>query len=659
MLIPISWLKKYTPVTLKLPELMWKMTEIGITTESYKKVNGDIVLDSEVTPNRPDWLSILGIAREVAVLHNTHAKLPKFLDIPRPTGNLPISIKIEKGLSGRYVGIAIEEINVKNSPKWMQERLKLVGLRPINNLVDITNYVMLELGVPIHVFDYDKFLSHKLSMKLSKGGEKFTSVDGLSYTLGENCVIIEDVDRVIDLCGIKGGSNTGITSSTTNIFIHVPIYDPVLIRKTSQKLKLSSDASYIYERGADAGNALNSLKRAVEFTLKLASGKVASDVIDSKNQSKYEPKKLKVSISRINHLLGIVIDDNKIMKYFKQLNLSPKLADGVVTCQIPSYRNDLNIEEDLIEEVARVYGYNNFPKTLPMGTVATDKVPYYYDRSFEVFLKNLMMAEGFCETNTLALTSEETIMRSQLNLDNHIRIANPVSLEYEYMRTSLIPRLLEAVKMNSDEEDLKLFEYNKVYFGPLDKSHEPHMLSAIIKGEKYARIKGVVDVLIEKLNIKSFILKPTAAKKGLWHPKRSGVVEINKDILGTVGELSPLVLQKFDIKEKLFAFELDVDTLAKHSKLSTFHKLLKYPAQIEDISLVIPKGVGIGNLISSIKSLSSLINNVELVNTYKDSYTFRVWYQSPRKTMNDKEVEKIRIKLLKEVKKKYGVTIGD
>jgi len=655
MKVPFTWLKDFTPVTLKLSELMWKMTEIGITTESCKKINGEVVLDAEVTPNRPDWLSIFGIAREVAVLHGSSAKLPKYVEIPSPTGNLPIKIKVDSGLSGRYVGVTIEGISAKPSPAWMQKRLKLVSLRPINNLVDITNYVMLELGVPIHVFDYDKFLSGNLSMKLSKGGEKFTSVDGLSYALPKNCIIIEDENRVIDLCGIKGGDNTGISNSTKNIFIHVPIYNPVLIRKTSQRLKISSDASYIYERGANEGGALDSLKRVVELTLKLAGGKVASEVIDTRNQGDYKPKELTVSISRIKDILEIDIENKQIINILKQLNLSPTLSAGRIICLIPSYRSDLNIEEDLIEEVARIYGYNNFPKTLPRGSVATEKLPYYYDRNFEIKLKNIMQGVGYYETNTLALTSKVTIKKSQLNLDNHVKIANPVSLEYEYMRTSIIPRLLEAIKINSDEERLQLFEYNKIYFGPLDKSKEPYMLSAIIKGGKYIDIKGVVDTLLEKLQIGKFNMKPTAAKKGLWHPKKSGVIEMKKDILGTVGELSPLVLQNFDIKEKLFALELDVYTLSKHSRSATFHTPAKYPAQIEDLSLVIPKGVGIGKLISSIKSVSRLISNVELVDTYKDSYTFRVWYQNPRKTLTDKDVKNIRSKILKRIKVLFGV----
>jgi len=654
MLIPISWLKEFTSISSKLPNLMWKMTEVGITTESYNKVNGEIVLDIEVTPNRPDLLSIIGVAREVSVIENSRLKLPTLNDIKKSRKDLPIEVKVDKKLTGRYSGITVAGVSVKPSPKIIQDRLKLMGLRPINNLVDITNYVMIEMGMPIHAFDYDKFEANTLSLELARGGEEFTSVDGITYKLPKNALIIKDVDRVIDLAGIKGGKNTGISSDTKNIFIHVPIYDPILIRKNSQEMKLSSDASYIYERGPDLGGTINALKRTLDLVLKYAGGEVASEIIDYKSKD-YTPRDLSLSIAKLERVMGIKLELSEIKDILQSLNLSPTITKDEIACKIPTYRNDINIEEDLIEEVARVYGYNKFTTTLPRGSVSKETIPYYYDRSSELFLKNYMQGAGYYETNTLALTSEENIKKSGLNLDNHIKIANPVSLEYEFMRTSLIPRLLEAVKINADESNLKFFEYNNVYFGPLDKSKEPHALSAIIKGGDYTEIKGVVDALLDKLNISSYSIKPTAAKRGLWHPKRSGVLEIGKDILGTVGELSPIVLQNNDIKIILFAFELDVSTLIKHSKLSEFTIPQKYPAQIEDITLTVPKGVEIGKLISSIKSAGKVVGKVKLVDIFNDSYTFRLWYQHSKKTLKDSEVKKVRKNILKSIKNKYGV----
>jgi phenylalanyl-tRNA synthetase beta chain len=658
MLIPISWLKEFTPVTLKLPKLMWKMTEIGITTESYKRINGEVVLDIEVTPNRPDLLSLIGVAREVSVIENKKLKLPKIPEIKKSSKNLPIEVNISKNLTGRYSGITVANVAVKPSPKVIQDRLKLMGLRPINNLVDITNYVMFEMGIPIHAFDYDKFKATKLSVELAKGGEEFISVDDISYKLPKNALIIKDIDRVIDLAGIKGGKNTGISSDTKNIFIHVPIYDPLLVRKNSQNMKLSSDASYIYERGPDLGGTMDALRRTLDLVLKYAGGEIASEVIDHKSKD-YTPRDLSLSFSKLQSILGLKLTSSQTGNILEKLNLSPNISKDTIMCKVPTYRNDIQIEEDLIEEVARVYGYNKFPTTLPQGSVTSENIPYHYDRSFEIFLKNYMQGAGYYETNTLALTSEENIKKSGLNLDNHIKIANPVSLEYEYMRTSLIPRLLEAIKLNADESKVKLFEFNNVYFGPLDESQEPHILSAVVKGNSYTEIKGVVDTLLAKLNIGPLNLKPTAVKKGLWHPKRSGVLEVSGDILGTVGELSPIVLQSYDIKQNLFAFELDVSTLLRHLKLTEFTVPPKYPAQIEDLTLTVPNGLEIGKLITYIKSKDKLISSVELVDSYQDSYTFRVWFQNPKKTMTDSEVGKIRDKLLKGLKSKHGVILKD
>src|SRR3989344_2884683 len=461
MKAPISWLNKYTKVTLPISELMWKLTEAGLTCESFEEIEGDKVLNIEATPNRPDWLSIIGIAREISVIENSRLELPKIPEIPKLSANLPIKVGIKHDLVGRYAGITIADVVVKDSPLWMQKSLKLVGLRPINNLVDITNYVMFELGIPIHVFDYDKFLSPTLTIELSSGGENFTSVDGVSYVLPKDSLIIKDGDRVIDLAGIKGGENTGITDSTKNIFIHVPIYNPLTIRRTSQRMKLASDASYIYERGPDLGGIPQTLRRVVDLTLNLAGGKVASKVIDTKNDSDFKPNKLSSPINTISNILGIDINIKTIISVLEKLEFSPQVKAGELTCFIPSFRADIKIKEDLIEEISRVYSYNRFPLTLPSGAAATEKIPYFYDRNYELKLKNLFQNLGFLETNTLSLLSEKTILMSNLDVDNHIRIDNPVSLEYEYLRTSLIPSLLHSIKLNADETFLKFFEYNK------------------------------------------------------------------------------------------------------------------------------------------------------------------------------------------------------
>jgi phenylalanyl-tRNA synthetase beta chain len=652
----ISWLTDYTKINLSTKDLMWRMTEAGMTTESYQIIENEKVLDVEITPNRPDWLSIIGLAREIAVIQKINLKYPKLLDIPEKTANLPIKIHVDKSLTGRYTGLTIADVKVAPSPKWMQKRLKLVGLRPINNLVDITNYVMFELGVPIHVFDYDKFQKKELTMQLTNGNEKFSSVDEIEYTLPKGCLVIKDNERVIDLCGIKGGLNTGISTLTKNVFIHVPIYDPLLIRKTSQKLGLASDASYIYERGADAGSTMSSLKRCVEYVIKYAGGKVASKVMDTRKQSDYKPRKLVTNLNRVNDLIGVVIEKDKILSILKNLQLDPTISGEKLSCNIPSFRDDLKIDEDIIEEVARIYGYNNFPKTIPFGKVSIKKIPYYYNRDFELEIKNILVKLGYLEVNTQSLTSKEIIEKSNLDPENHIRIINPVSLEYEFMRTTLIPNLLDAVNLNSLDKKLMLFEYNKVHFPPVDKSKEEYMLSAIFKGGSYRQIKNILDTLLKELNIFEVDYKQTIVEKGLWHPIKSGVIEKGIYQLGTIGEINPFVLDKYGLSNDIFALEINVEILKSLSKQKYYKPVPKFPGQVEDVTLVLPDRVKVQEIIHLIKSVSTVINRVELVDIFDNKFSFRIHYQHEKKTISSIEVKVVRKKILKALKEKWGIS---
>ncbi len=652
MKAPIPWLKQFVDTKLSTKELMWRLTEAGLTTEAYEKIDGEIILDIEVTPNRPDWLSIIGVSREVAAIEGKKLKQPKLPKIPQPTKNLPLKTKNDFRLCPRYTGVIIAGVTIKPSPGWMQKRLKQVGLRPINNLVDITNYVMFELGIPVHSFDYDQFKSKKLTLTTAQGGEKFTSVDGLAYKLSKGAIIIKDNGRVIDLCGIKGGENSGISTKTRNIFIHVPIYTPHLIRQTSQKLGLASDASYIYERGADAGSTMDTLRRVVDLILKHAGGKVASPVIDLKSED-FKPRRLSLNLEKLEKVLGIKINYPEVKKILTNLNLNPTKKSKTVSCVIPTYRNDLKIEEDLIEEVARLYGYNRFPKTLPVGETAIQKIPYNYDRSFELKLKNLISGAGYSEAMTLSLVSKKVIKNSQLNLDNHLKLANPVSREYGYMRTSLIPSLLLALKTNQEEEIVRLFEYSKVYLGIPGKTQEPYHLAAISKGTSFGEIKGAIDLILTRLNIAPLKLTPSIISKSLWHPSKSGVYEKGQKIVVTYGEISPQMLTNFGFEEKVYALEFDVASLKELSQEKVYQSVPKYPAQIEDITFKLPAKTMIGEVVDEILK-EKLVTKTELTSTYKDTTTFRLWYQDPSQTLTDTEVEKIRKKVLERVKKKFG-----
>ncbi len=649
MLIPLSWLKDFVEIKLSLKDLMWKMTEAGLTCESYKKVGDEIVLDVEVTANRPDWMSIIGVAREVAAIQGIKLKTRKENALPKKSANFPIDLIPDFNLFDRWTGIAIKNVEIKPSPKWLADRIRLMGHTPINNVIDITNYVMYELGIPMHAFDYDEIAGQIMTVQLSKGGEDFTSVDNLSYKLPKDAIIIRDAERLIDLAGIKGGLNSGIKETTKNVFLHVTIDNSVLVRRTSIALGLRSEASAIYERVPDKGGTINSIKRAASLILDLTGGQVASDLIDLRKE-KFEPWEITLTEEKLEKVLGIKIETKLVVNILSKLNLNPRKTSKGIACTIPTYRGDLKIEEDLIEEVARIYGYNKFPMTLPTGRITKNKIPYYFDDSIHLALKEILIGAGYTEAMTLSLISKDIIEKFGLNPSDHVKIENPVSLDYEYMRTTLIPSLLAALKLNT-EEKLKIFEIDKVY------PSENYKLTVVTKGVDFREFKGLVDLIFEKLNINNYKIE-FETNKSYMHQSVAGIIKMGETLIGEFGALSPRVLNNFEIKNKVYCLEFDIKALEKHTRVKIFESVPLVPPQIEDLTLVFPAKTKIGEVVGLIKSVSRLINKVELKDIYQDSYTFNIWYQG-KTNLTDPEVKEIREKILKLIEQKFGGIIKE
>jgi phenylalanyl-tRNA synthetase beta chain len=374
------------------------------------------------------------------------------------------------------------------SPEWLKKRLESVGHKPINNIVDITNFVMLELGNPIHSFDYHKIIGNEIWVKQAKGGEKFESVDEINYHLPKDAIVYEDIEKIFDLVGIKGGKNSGTYSDTTAVFIVVEVDDPVLIRKASQKLALRSEASSIFERAVNKGGTIDALKRTVDLILKTAGGELASPLIDLK-ENNFNPWKLDLRLERLEFVLGITIPKEKIVEILDHLNLSPNLNNkkNLIACTIPTYRNDLQIEEDLIEEVARLYGYNNFPKTLPTGQQPTTTIPHFIDYLEFAKAKEILTASGFSEVYTYSLLGESDLNSTNVDPENIIRIDNPISREFEYLRPNLNINLIKAFYQNLPNfSEVSLFELGKVYSGKtLEHAKEHYQLAGITNQKNY------------------------------------------------------------------------------------------------------------------------------------------------------------------------------
>lgn len=655
MLVPISWLKDFVEIKLPLKELMSRLTEIGLTCESFHKEGKEIVLDVEVTPNRPDWLSILGIAREIAAIEKVKIKYPRLHpQISNLTNSLPIELIADFKLFERWTAVVLSGVVIKPSPKFIQERLKMVGLRPINNVIDITNYVMFEMGIPMHAFDYDEIKGKTMLVSLAKGGEEFTSVDGISYKLPKDAIIIRDKERIIDLAGIKGGLNSGITSATKKVLLHVTIDNPILVRKTSQALSLRSEASAIYERGPDKGGCVASILRACELIEKHAKANIASGLIDLKRKP-FNSWNLRLTLVHLEKVLGIKIENGQVMDILKSLGLNPKEANGYIECLIPTYRSDLKIEEDLIEEVARIYGYNKFPRTLPSSSTNTTKIPYYFDDSFQKSLKNFLVQTGFTEVSTYSLISEKLVNDTNLEIKKSIKILNPVSDEYEFLRNSLVPSLILSDKLNRGEDVLSIFEINKVYAKENKEFREKYSLAGLTRNSNFRKLKGVLDYIFEKTGIKNLdVIFQNNLDASFWHPFKSAKIILDNETLGFAGEINPEILGRLSIKDSYLGFEIDVGLLEKNRQSKIFKEIPKYPFHIEDITFVLPERTKIGEVINEILISDKMVKSADLISVFDNSYTFRIYYQDVRKTLKDKEIEGIRNKLISIIKNKFG-----
>lgn len=646
MIAPLSWLKEYIDITLKSGVLGEKLTEIGLGTEKIRHENNDTIFDLEITPNRPDWLSIIGVAREIAAIENKKVTYPKLKTDLKPTKStkiLPFTIHPNFVCSPRMTGIVISGITVKESPQWLQDRLTSIGLRPINNIVDITNYVMWELGNPIHSFDYDKIAGHVLKVKQTKGGEVFESVDEISYHLPKGAIVYEDSEKIFDLSGIKGGKNSGTYKDTKNVFILVPVDNPVLIRKASVALGLRSDASAIFERAVNKGGTLEALKRTVDLVLETAGGEIASELMDIKEQD-FKPWKLDLRLERLEFILGIKIPEKEVVSLLERLHLEPTLIhhsgkrsasrikeeswtsqdDSIIECTIPTYRNDLQIEEDLIEEVARMYGYNNFPKTMPIGQIPTIRVPYFRDYRKDERVKQYFASVGFSEIYSYSLISEKDLENVGINSENVLRVDNPVSRDFEYLRPNLKINLLKSLRQNTANfPEVNLFELGKVYLGTsLDKTEETYHLSGIANIKTYYEIKGIIEELFEKLGI---------------NENASDYIEVLDEGV------------YFDIPYS--------HLLEKAEPQKVFAPLPKYPTIAEDIAVIVEPDVRIGDMIHEIKKQSPLISLVELLDMYGNTRTFHIVYLDKKKNLTTGEVTKVREEIIVALSKKFAAKI--
>lgn len=673
IIIPDSWLREHLKTNATPKEMAKCLSLCSQSVEKLTEKNRDWIYEIEITTNRPDCLSIYGIARELAAI------LPRFgikarlgtlketsLKIPSVKNSLPLQIKIQNfSLCPRFTAIIFDKIVYRPSPKIVRERLEKSGTRALNNVVDISNYLMLELGQPMHTFDYDKVNDAKMILRESAGGEKLTTLDGQTRVLPEGTIIIEDGQgRIIDLCGVMGGENSAVDENTKKVLLFVQTYNPMKIRKACQTLGFQTEAAQRFEKGVDPEGVIPAIKKAIVMFEKNCNARVTSNLIDIYPNPPKE-KRIKLTQGKLNQMIGVTIELREARKILESLGFETEAkASCQLIAKVPSWRHeDMNIPEDLIEEIARIYGYFNLPSVLPEGQTPQE----IKDKTFawEEQIKEALRYWGFAETANYSMVSLTFLENINFETENTLKISNPLTKELVYLRPSLIPSLLEVMAKNKAEtQNIRIFEMANTYL-PKKINQLPEevlMLSGIANKGDFYELKGVVEKIFGEMGVPDFSFEPYVFKKTLYgkifHPVRTAEILVKDNPLGVIGELSPLILKRFGVNTRIIVFELNFQKLIKYAiTKKRYQQISKYPAILEDFSFVVSKKTQVGKLIQLIKQSNPIIQSVELIDSYKDTRTFRITYQSAKKTLNDKEVGEIRKKIIEKIKNKFRAEI--
>jgi phenylalanyl-tRNA synthetase beta chain len=644
---------------------------------------GDVIFDLEITPNRPDCLSVIGIAREVAALTGKEVHLPEvgYEAVPLPIDQ-QISVDIvDPDLCPRYCASLITGVKVAASPRWMQQRLLACGMRPINNIVDITNYVMLEYGEPLHAFDYHKIRGKKIIVRRAGDGEIIVTLDGVKRVLSQDTLVIADREQAVAIAGVMGGADSEVTEETMAILLEAANFNPASIYYTGNTLNLPSEARLRFERGISPELTIPALKRATQLIIQLAGGKAAKGLVDA-YPGKQEPEPILLSTGEVNRLLGVEFSIDQIKAALASLGFDcqPAASASEVWVTAPYWRSDIHQPVDLIEEVARIIGYDQIPATMLGEAVPRQDPDPILTLKQEV--RRSLVGYGFQEVLTYSLTSLELL--NKLLPEPHplepvpLHLANPMTADQEYLRPNLRANLLAALSANRRHEagGIRLFELGRIYLPrPKDLPTEPEVVCGLLTGPRFEPswhggeetvdffdAKGVVDGLLSRLGVEASF-EPGGDES--LHPSKQAAIVIDNNRLGVIGELHPKVLDAFDISGAVYLFEINLTALLPFTlghKL--FQPIPRFPAIVRDIALVIDSGVA-HRQVQDIITGFPLVSQVTLFDVYaggqlppgKKSLGYRITFQSPSHTLTDEEVNKVQQQILNKLSAQFGATL--
>lgn len=654
--------------------------EVG--TDAMALLNrDDEVLELGLTPNRADCLSMLGVAYEVAAILGRKVKLPE-IDV-QPVNEKAtdyITVKVEANEDNPlYAAKVIKNVKIGPAPLWMQTRLMSAGIRPHNNVVDITNYILLEYGQPLHAFDYDRLGSKEILVRRANDGEKFTTLDDVERTLTSDHLVITNGTEPVALAGVMGGANSEVTSDTTTVLLEAAYFTGGTVRKASKDHGLRSEASARFEKGVDPNRVRAAGERAAYLMAKYACGEVLEGASEVDTLS-VEPAVVSITLEKINNVIGTNLTVQDVEAIFERLQFVVNVEENVITVTAPTRRGDIKIEEDLIEEVARLYGYDNIPKTLPIGSATPGKLSAYQEK--RRIVRQYLEGAGLFQAVTYSLTSEEKAAQFALEKRDFIRLAMPMSEDRSILRLSIMPQLLEVVKYNSarQNDSFAVYETGAVFLANGNEvlpEEQEHLAGAITglwhshswQGEKKAVdfyvLKGILEGLFAKLGLTESV-SYVQAKVDNMHPGRTAEIHLNGERIGFVGQVHPTIQKELDLKDT-YVFELSLKAVLEEATAALrYESIPRFPSITRDIALVVDKETVSGLLKDVIQEAGGkLLKEVSVFDLYegermeegKKSIAYSLKYMDPERTLTDEEVTKVHTQVLEALKTQTGAVL--
>ena len=651
---------------------------IGVPFKDYLGIN-DTVFELEITPNRPDCLSHIGIARELSAYYGKELKYPETeikSEISEKTSdNVKVSIE-DSNLSRRYVTRILKNVTVKESPKWLKERIEAVGLRSINNIVDVSNFILMEMNHPNHVFDLDKIEGNEIKVKSAVKGDKLVTLDEQERELEDGDIVICDSKKILALGGVMGGLDSEVTDNTKNILLEVAQFNPQNVRKTSRRLTLSSDSSYRFERGIDVEDSIKVINRLANLIQEVAGGEILNGYVDV-YPVPHENKVAELNFERLNRFVGKVIPREKVIEILRNLEIDIKDNGETLTLTAPSYRGDLELEQDYFEEVIRMYGFDNIENILPRvdinknSTLDTTKLT---DR-----VKTICASVGLKEVINYSFIPKDALQKLKftgVSEDKLIDISNPITEDFVTMRPTLLYSLIKNAKdnMNRNVSNIRFFEVSRTFEKAEELAKEDIKVGIILAGENdktlwnpkpvhydFYDLKGIVEEVFSKLKFQSFSIKRSVQTE--FHPGRSADVFVGKEYIGSFGEIHPDVLENFGLNKKtILVAEFNIELIKKYiNKPFVYQGIVKYPAVPRDLALVMNENILVGDVLKTIEKIDKKVEKVELFDIYqgigvepgKKSVAISILLRDNSKTLEEKEINDIIDKILAKMKKDY------